>query len=146
MPLRSNQIVIVVAGCALLALSYIFQRIDYAGLFSEVLGIHPGPNSVFIFNRTFRLLLNDGICLAIIFALFNDKASRRMAWVVFLLELFIMLPAYLTAKLLLEGPSEISSPLLSFIHRLVVNPLLMALTIVAMAYEKFLYRRLKERP
>jgi hypothetical protein len=58
---------------------------------------------------------------------------------VFVVELFVVLPIYFLLKLNLEGASEISSPLLSFIHRLIVNPMLMVLTGIALAYQKFIF-------
>jgi hypothetical protein len=51
-------------------------------------------------------------------------------------EVFLLLPAYFIVKLTLEGDSEISSPLLSQIHRLIVNPLLMFLLMVGFVYQR----------
>ena len=72
------------------------------------------------------------------------KSYSILALIVFLVEFFILLPAYLVAKLYFEGDSEISSPLLSFVHRLIVNPTLMVLTIIAFAYQKFVYPHLNQ--
>lgn len=60
-----------------------------------------------------------------------------LASAVFLLELLIVLPFYMVAKLTLEGDSEISAPLLSFIHRLIVNPLLMMVLLAGLLYQKY---------
>jgi len=53
--------------------------------------------------------------------------SERLA---FLAELFILLPVYFALKISLEGDAEISSPLLSQLHRMIVNPLLMLVLIM----------------
>jgi len=52
-------------------------------------------------------------------------------------EFFILLPIYFIMKLSLEGDSEISSPLLSQLHRMIVNPLLMIILILGLVYQDF---------
>ncbi len=118
-------------GLAILIGVYVFQRLSLGAVFE---GLH--PNVVFSVNRTIRLILNDIACVLIIFALFSEKKYVKIAFLVFLVELLVVLPAYLLIKLSLEGDSEISSPLLSQIHRLIVNPMLMILLIVAFFYQR----------
>jgi exosortase F-associated protein len=126
----------------ILAAVYLQQRFNYAELISYIL---PQAlkinhvNTVFIVNKTIRLILNDLACLMLITALFPRKMYMKAALYLFLLELFILLPGYFIVKLNLEGTSEISSPLLSQIHRLIVNPLLMFLLMIG-----FLYQRLRK--
>ncbi len=60
----------------------------------------------------------------------------KVAFLLFLVELFIILPLYFWIKLSTEGDSELSSPLLSQIHRLIINPTLMILLIVSFLYQK----------
>ena len=126
-------------GLVGLALVYVFQRFNYGQLLLQVLGIEAGENIVFIMNKTMRLLVNDTIGCLMIFAVFKERKERQIAMVIFLVELLVILPAYLIMKLKWEGSSEISSPLLSFIHRLIVNPTLMVITGIALAYQKFVY-------
>lgn len=95
------------------------------------------PNVVFVINRTIRLLINDTLCMILIFALFQKKSYLKLSAVIFVFEAGLLLPLYLWAKLSLEGPSEISSPLLSPIHRMVVNPLLMIVLMAAFYYQQF---------
>jgi exosortase F-associated protein len=120
---------------------YIFQRFNYCHFFFGILGIDqtPHPYTTFIVNRTVRLMLNDTACLILIWVWFKEKKYLRLAGYVFIFELMIVLPLYFIVKLSLEGDSEISSPLLSQIHRMIVNPMLMFLLMVA-----FLYQRKKE--
>lgn len=118
-------------GCGTgLLLVYLSQRWSYA----SVIGLDSiaNPNLTFAFNRTVRLLLNDAICLLVFRIVFAERpVYRHWAWNLFLLEVLLVLPLYLVIKLALEGPAEISSPLLSTIHRLIVNPLLMMILLAA---------------
>lgn len=120
-----------IAGIAILGTVYIFQRINMAG----ALGEFP-PNAIFVINRTSRLILNDFACFLIIFALFRERKYLKIAFWVFLVEILFVLPLYLVIKLSLEGDSEISSPLLSQVHRLIVNPMLMIFLIAAFVYQR----------
>lgn len=131
-----------IAGLIGLALVYIFQRFNYGQLLLQVMGIQGGENLIFIVNKSIRLLLNDTIGCLMIFAVFKERKERQIALVIFMIELVVILPAYLIIKLTWEGSSEISSPLLSFIHRLIVNPTLMVMTGIALAYQKFVYPNL----
>src|SRR5687768_15434032 len=124
--------VLFLGGIAILVAVYVFQRINMASVFGELTG-----NSIFIINRTFRLILNDMACFLIILALFREKKYLKIAFFVFLVELLVILPVYLVFKLTIEGATEISSPLLSQIHRLIVNPTLMVLLMGGFVYQRF---------
>ena len=116
---------------------YLFQRVDYAKYFFSIFTSEtPSPNTQFIVNRTFRYLFNDLAVILLLWALFQNKPLIKIAFALQLIGLFIILPIYLYFKLTLEGPSELSSPLLSFIHRIVVNPILMLLLIPAYYYQQ----------
>ena len=127
------RVAIAVAGALILAAVYLFQRFDYAALVSDAWH----PNVVFVVNRTVRLILNDVACMLLIFAIFQRRQYLVVAFYVFLFELFILLPVYFAIKLSLEGDTEISSPLLSFIHRLIVNPMLMVVLMGGFFYQRF---------
>lgn len=118
----------------ILMLVYVFQHSDFLALIGIDANVH--PNATFIINRYIRLVLNDFACMIIIYALFTQMKYLRMAFLVFLVELLVLLPLYLAIKLSLEGDSEISSPLLSHMHRLLVNPLLMFLLMGGFFYQK----------
>lgn len=126
---------LIAAGLAILAGVYIFQRMDLAGFLGN---FH--PNVRFIINRTVRLILNDTACFLIIMAVFREPKYLKIAFVVFLIEILVLFPFYLAIKLILEGASEISSPLLSQVHRLVVNPMLMFLLMAGFLYQRLLKR------
>lgn len=128
LPLRISMV-----GFAVIALFlvYLFQGLNY------VQGFNMSANTTFVANRTIRLIFNDSLCMILIAALFQKRAYLKLAGIIFLIELLIILPAYLLIKLSMEGPSEISSPLLSPIHRMIVNPLLMIILIAAFYYQRY---------
>jgi len=78
--------------------------------------------------------------MGLIYGLFQNRAYLKLAFYLFLVELLLILPGYFTIKLYLEGPSEISSPLLSPVHRMIINPLLMVLLVMALYYQQFIKR------
>lgn len=117
-----------------LGLVYVFQQVNYFYLFFSS---EASANTVFIFNKTFRLLINDLVCVTLILVLFENRKFVKMAFLVLWIELLVILPLYFLIKLNTEGDSEISSPLLSQIHRLIVNPMLMFILIAGFYYQKF---------
>lgn len=130
-----RRVIYLCAGLFLLVAVYVFQRLNVASF----LGNFP-PNIIFVINRTTRLILNDLACFMIIVALFQERKYLKVAFLVFIVELLVILPMYFIVKLTLEGDSEISSPLLSQVHRLIVNPMLMLLLIAGFFYQRYLRR------
>lgn len=128
------------AVCLVVLLAvYLFQRFDY---FNLLFGSSAeGNNFGFIFNKSLRLLVNDAACLGLIWSLFHNRRYLSLATYLLLVEVLVILPLYFWIKLSLEGTSEISSPLLSQIHRLIVNPTLMILLIVSFFYQRFRNQR-----
>lgn len=121
----------------ILILMYMLQRLNYCSLLFGALSLDiPSENTQFIFNRTFRYIVNDLSVILLIYALFQNRTLTQVAFALQLFGLVVILPIYFYFKLSLEGPSEISSPLLSFIHRIVVNPILMLLLIPAFYYQQ----------
>ncbi len=122
----------------MLAMVFIFQKFDYFRFIQGRLGISdsPWPYTGFVVNKLIRFLINDGICIFFIYILFKGKKYMKVAFLLFLVELFIILPLYFWIKLSTEGDSELSSPLLSQIHRLIINPTLMILLMVSFLYQK----------
>lgn len=137
---RPIRLMVMFSCCLLLAIIYIFQGFNFLSFFlvnvlhSQV-SLHPFV--FFIFNKTVRLCLNDVACFGLIWAIFVSREHLRLAFYVFLFELIAVLPIYFFLKLHLEGDSEISSPLLSQIHRLIVNPTLMILLMISFAYQRY---------
>ena len=135
----SPKYALVLPSLLALAAVYLFQQFDFLHFFTSLFTTdptNPHPYTTFIFNKTLRFFLNDTLMVVIIWALFQDKAYLRLAIYIELFGLFVLLPVYFTLKLTLEGDSEISSPLLSFIHRLIINPTLLILLIPAIYYQR----------
>lgn len=116
-----------------LAFIFLFQSIDVLS-FCRSCSFHPYTH--FVVKKSLRVILNDTCMLLLIHALFRDPAVTRLAWYIQLVDTLILLPLYLFVKLYFEGDSEISSPLLSQLHRLIVNPTLMVLLIPAVYYQR----------
>jgi exosortase F-associated protein len=140
---NSHRVILIVISLLLLATAYLFQRTDFLSLLAKFVGgkliFHPYVN--FIFNKTLRLIWNDAACCLLIFAFFKEKKYLKVGVFLFLFELLIVLPVYFFIKLSLEGDSEISSPLLSQIHRLIVNPMLMIVLLIGLMYQRFVLRQ-----
>ena len=127
----------IVIAVAVLITIYMFQRYSYANGIADLFGQKMvNENIEFIINRTVRLCVNDLAVILLLFAFFNDRNLLTVAFVIQLFEMFIILPIYFYFKLQYEGPSEISSPLLSFVHRIVVNPIILLLLIPAYWFQK----------
>ncbi len=130
---RPTRVLFALVGITSILIIYVFQRIDYLEF------LHFGrfdTTTNFIFNKVVRLILNDLSCILLIHAIFTEPKYNKVAFMLFSIELVLILPIYLFAKLSLEGPTEMSSPILSQIHRLIVNPMLMAVLIASFYYQK----------
>lgn len=107
---------------------YLFQRLDVAA----ALGIKTEMWN-FITNRSIRFLLNDLLGILLIYALFQE---RRFVWFALLVQVFgliFILTPYFVIRF--KHP-ELNGPLISFLHRLVLNPILVLLLIPAFYYQK----------
>jgi len=133
LPLK--RLLIIILALIGLMLVYLFQNVNIGYWVFRSLN---SPNLYFIVNRTVRLLFNDVFMLLIIYAWFQDKSVMRLAIGVQLIDFLILLPIYLFLKLTWEGDAEISSPLLSQFHRLIVNPTLMILLFPAVYFQRML--------
>ena len=109
-----------VAGLLLL---FLFQRINLAAM------LHlEGATVMFIFNKTFRFVVNDVLMIGIIFSLFAQKRFILFALAVQVIGIVFVLIPYFVLKLYFHTGN---GPLVSFLHRLILNPTLMALLIPA---------------
>lgn len=129
---RVRFLLMAIAVCGI-ALVFLFQSVDVLDLCSSC-RFHPYTH--FVVRKTIRVALNDSFMLLFIHALFRDASVTRLAWYVQLVDTLVLLPVYLLIKLSYEGDAEISMPLLSQLHRLIVNPTLMVLLIPAVYYQR----------
>lgn len=132
---RTLRIALIVFGVAGLVFVFLFQQ---AGFLGQLVDKTSHPYLSFSFNRTLRLLLNDFFMLLLLAGWFQSRSVLQLAFAIQLIDFFVLLPIYLMVKLNLEGDMEISSPLLSQFHRLIVNPTLMILLIPAVYFQRFI--------
>lgn len=116
-----------------LILIYMTQQFNYLEFLT---GRYHSPNFVFIFNRTLRFIFNDLLAILLIWSVFYERKYIMVAFFVQIIGLFLILPVYFILKLSFEGIDEISSPLLSFLHRIIINPIIILLLIPAFYYQK----------
>jgi len=105
------------------------QELNYSTDFVDV------ETFPFVINKVGRYLLNDLFTIAIIYGLFYEKKYLRFAFMVLLFGLVFLLPTYLF--IYLAKPEGFSS-LISHLHRIVLNPVLMMLLIPAYFYQRSL--------
>ena len=116
-----------------LAMVYLFQNADILNICGSCT-FHPYTH--FVVKKIVRVLLNDTFMLLFIHALFRDQSVTRLAFYIQMIDTLVLLPVYLIIKLTYEGDAELSMPLLSQLHRLIVNPTLMVLLIPAVYYQR----------
>ena len=118
------------AGCiAGLTIVFLFQRVDLAG----ALDVSAVPVYKFVFNRTIRFFANDLLTLGLIYALFQERKYILFAIYVQIAGVVFFLIPYFILKL--HWP-KYNGPLLSFLHRLVMNPTVLLLLIPAFYFQK----------
>jgi exosortase F-associated protein len=125
---RNNRIFIGVFSLAGLVLIFLFQHTDVAS------GL--GVDSTiwkFIVNRSIRFILNDVLAILLIYALFVERKYVLFAVGVQVFGMVFVLIPYFLLKFQLPG---YNGPLISFLHRLVLNPTLILLLIPAFYYQK----------
>jgi exosortase F-associated protein len=130
MKISLKRVLLIALGIGGIIATFLFQEFTFLNRFDL------SPGLAFIIKKAGRLLLNDLFMLLIIFAWFNSRSITRLAIFIQLIDALILLPIYLIFKLTYEGSSEISSPLLSQFHRLIVNPTLMLLLVPALYFQK----------
>lgn len=117
--------VLAVAG---LVVVFLFQRIDIGAM----VGID-NANWKFIVNRSIRFLLNDALAILLIYALFQERKYVVFSIWVQLFGMFFILVPYFIIKF---NFPYYNGPLVSFLHRLVLNPTILLLLIPTFYYQK----------
>jgi exosortase F-associated protein len=117
----------------LIAVFLFQQQIDIAAF----IGVHAKLGR-FLINRTIRFLMNDAFALGLIYALFKERKYVIFALYVQIAGIFVFLVPYFILKIYLP---RYNGPLISFLHRLILNPTLLMLLIPAFYYQRQLERR-----
>ncbi|UII23892.1 exosortase F system-associated membrane protein [Fulvivirga ligni] len=111
-----------------LMIMYLVQR-NIQAFFNSLLS---DSYYAFVAARIFRFLINDLLMIAVIYALFKKRKYVVFAFYVQLAGIIFILTPYLIIK----SYTSYNGPLLSYLHRLIVNPLLMLLLIPAFLYQE----------
>jgi exosortase F-associated protein len=108
--------------------TYLFQRTDVAGwMWIEQ------PDVKFVVNKTLRFLINDFLVIGLLYALFYERKYVIFSiWVQVAGLVFILIPFFLLKLVWHTG----NGPLVSFLHRLTINPILLLLLIPAFYFQK----------
>lgn len=129
--IQARWIIGVLSVCGLVAV-FLFQRIDVA----SILGLGEPAIQRFLINRTVRFLMNDAFAIGLIYALFAERKYVIFSLYVQLAGVVLFLIPYFILKIYLP---TYNGPMISFLHRLILNPTLLMLLILAFYYQK--YRR-----
>lgn len=111
-----------------LVLIFLFQGFDVAGL----MGVQD-TMARFIVNRSVRFLLNDLLAILLLYALFYERKYVLFAVIVQIVGMVFILVPYFILKI--NYPAY-NGPLISYLHRLVLNPTLLLILIPAFYYQK----------
>ena len=126
-----------------LFLVYLFQ--DYLNFFTAVqfkgwrisyIGTDYLPKEYrleFVVNKTLRYLLNDLLSILLIHGIFLKKRYTDFAFVLMLFGLVVLLPLYFY---LYFASIDGFSSMISHLHRIILNPVLMMLLIPALLYQQ----------
>jgi exosortase F-associated protein len=87
----------------------------------------------FLVNKAIRYFLNDLCMIGLIYAIFANRNYLIFSFYVQIAGVVLFLLPYFIIKINYPG---YNGPLLSFLHRLIVNPLLMLLLIPAFFYQE----------
>lgn len=87
----------------------------------------------FVVNKAGRYLLNDLFSISLIYGIFGERKYARFAFLVMVFGLLVLLPIYLV--LYLSQPPGFTS-MISHLHRVVMNPVLMMLLIPAFYFQR----------
>ena len=126
--MQTNKIILILSLVLLLCF-YIFQK-NILGLleFQEL-----SKNSIFVLKKIVRFLINDFLMIGVIYGIFKTKDAIKVALIVQLFGFVFLLTPYILIKLYIGG---YNGPLVSFLHRLVLNPLLLILLIPALYFQR----------
>jgi exosortase F-associated protein len=127
------RIIIGVLSIAGMVTVFLFQRVDVASL----IGVGEPAMQRFLINRTIRFLMNDAFAIGLIYALFKERKYVIFSLYVQVAGVVLFLIPYFILKVYYPG---YNGPLISFLHRLILNPTLLMLLIPAFYYQKHLVK------
>lgn len=132
--MKQFRVVVALLSIAGMVLVFLFQRIDVASM----MGVGEPAIYRFLINRTIRFLLNDAFAIGLIYALFEERKYVIFSLYVQVAGIVLFLLPYFVLKIYYPA---YNGPMISFLHRLVLNPTLLMLLIPAFYYQKYVTSR-----
>ena len=132
--MKRFRVVVALLSIAGMVLVFLFQRIDVASM----MGVGEPAIYRFLINRTIRFLLNDAFAIGLIYALFEERKYVIFSLYVQVAGIVLFLLPYFVLKIYYPA---YNGPMISFLHRLVLNPTLLMLLIPAFYYQKYMASR-----
>jgi len=132
---KHRRIALFLARGGVLVVSYHYRDLSWIKLITSgqaVAATDPALSWSAILNKVLRYLVNDMAALGIIYALFAKPSYVRLGWWIMWFGLGFLLPLYYMGLWLLPPSQGIA---LSYLHRLVMNPVLLMLLIPALYYQ-----------
>ena len=132
---KYRRIALFLAMGGVLVASYHYRDLSWIMLITSgqaVAAKDPALSWSAILNKVLRYLVNDMAALGIIYALFAKPSYVRLGWWIMWFGLGFLLPLYYLGLWLLPPSQGIA---LSYLHRLVMNPVLLMLLIPALYYQ-----------
>ena len=132
---KYRRIALFLAMGGVLVVSYHYRDLSWIKLITSgqaVAATDPALSWSAILNKVLRYLVNDMAALGIIYALFAKPSYVRLGWWIMWFGLGFLLPLYYLGLWLLPPSQGIA---LSYLHRLVMNPVLLMLLIPALYYQ-----------
>ena len=132
---KYRRIALFLAMGGVLVVSYHYRDLSWIKLITSgqaVAATDPALSWSAILNKVLRYLVNDMAALGIIYALFAKPSYVRLGWWIMWFGLGFLLPLYYMGLWLLPPSQGIA---LSYLHRLVMNPVLLMLLIPALYYQ-----------
>ncbi|QCK15897.1 exosortase F system-associated membrane protein [Mangrovivirga cuniculi] len=126
------RVIWILTGIAGLAVVYITQKYGWVDLIGGSIGIETknwDKLSHFLVNRALRFVLNDIFAIAIIAGIFGRRDFVIFAVMVQIAGFIVFFIPYVILKIYFP---TYNGPLINFIHRLILNPVLMILLIPAL--------------
>ncbi len=127
---------LIALGIAVLIAVFLFQKLDYAHLILDTVDLEYGDYNqriIYLFNKVLRFFINDAMSIMIIYALFYERKYLLFSIYVQLFGMVFILIPYLVLK---QYFFDYNGPMLSHLHRLVLNPVLLMLLIPLLLYHK----------
>lgn len=124
---------LLVGALTILVLVFLYQHFNYIEFLLGTRVEAWDKRIVFSINKSIRFFINDSMTVVVIYAFFYERKYVLFAIFVQLLGLFVLLPTYLVAKWYYPG---YNGPMINYLHRLTLNPILLMLLIPVLLFQK----------